>query len=136
MCVFQQSMLRKIFDRHELVRQDVTQVMFLLFPFLIHLLHLIVESFLSWDMCSLGISGHLLSLWYRTASMCCCLTWIHAFFLSLILLELMLQCLFSISIQGCSRLYELWCQYGRILLWSVQILWRWCNILCLLIICD
>lgn len=50
LCLFQQSTLPKIFDRHELVRQEVTQVIFLLFPFpVIHLLHLIVESFLAWD---------------------------------------------------------------------------------------
>lgn len=46
-----------------------------------------------WGMFSLGASGHLLGLWYRTASTCLfdlnsCL------FLCFVLLELMLKCLF------------------------------------------
>lgn len=131
LCLFQQSMLRKIFDRHELIRQDVTQVIFpfpsvtlncskflimryLFFRYFRSSAQFVIRN--SQYVLSFHLNSHLLSLFGITT-----LDAYNVFFY------------FN---SGCSRLYQLWCQYGRILLWSLQILWWWCNILCLLLIRD
>lgn len=35
----------------------------------------------------------------------------------------------SLSCPGCMCLCELWCQYGRVFLRNLQILWWWCNLI-------
>ena len=116
-------MLKNPYDRHEINRLEVTQVWFLC---------LLVNSLVSKFIVLLNPQ------WLRNWKCFCYRLFVLSVTLSSRYVFLDLQwrifiiSFFNISIDficipGCSSLYELWCQYGGIFLWNLQILRWWFN---------